>query len=140
VTLRGGEGAGNAAARRVERSEGLDDAEHSSILSLGDGRLLASLEVEKSYNLIAMAALSPVLYEMPARKRAFPFDDVTETLAAVITKRTRLERTTERPATGRREYVGFVTEAKKPETRARRIEQTIAALVKRRRATSSRTR
>jgi hypothetical protein len=40
----------------------------------------------------------------------------------------------------RREYVGFVTEAKRPETRARRIEQTIAALIKRRRATSSRTR
>jgi hypothetical protein len=31
----------------------------------------------------------------------------------------------------RREHVGFVTEAKKPETRARRIEQTIAALARR---------
>jgi hypothetical protein len=31
----------------------------------------------------------------------------------------------------KREYVGFVTEAKKPETRARRIEQTVAALARR---------
>jgi uncharacterized protein YdeI (YjbR/CyaY-like superfamily) len=31
----------------------------------------------------------------------------------------------------KREYVGFVTEAKRPETRARRIAQTVDALAKR---------
>jgi hypothetical protein len=44
------------------------------------------------------------------------------------------------PPSHRREHVKHVTEAKKPETRARRIEQTVAALAKRPKATKPRAR
>ena len=59
-----------------------------------------------------------------------PNDEVPEILARALKKNARARRAWESmPPSHRRRYVGFITEAKRDETRARRVEDSIGQMI-----------
>ena len=59
-----------------------------------------------------------------------PNDEVPEILARALKENARARRAWESmPPSHRRRYVGFITEAKRDETRARRVEDSIGQMI-----------
>ena len=71
-----------------------------------------------------------VIVQIERDTEPLPNDRVPDELSRALRKNKKAAATFAALAPShKREYVGFITEAKKPETRARRIEKTVAALI-----------
>lgn len=122
--------AGKLGAKHRTRVRGtLDDAEYrSNLISIG-GRLV--LGVHKATLQAAGGDTGDtVRVTMAIDAEPLPNDEVPELLARAMKKNARARRAWESmPPSHRRQYVGFITEAKRDETRERRVDDSIRQMI-----------
>jgi hypothetical protein len=117
-------------ARHRTRVRGtLDDAEYrSNLVSMG-GRLVLGVH-KATLKAAGRDTGDTVRVTMAIDAEPLPNDEVPELLARSLKKNARARRAWDSmPPSHRRRYVGFITEAKREETRERRIDDSIRQMI-----------
>ena len=107
----------------------LDDAEYrSNLISMG-GRLVLGVH-KATLKAAGRDTGDTVRVTMAIDAEPLPNDEVPEPLARALKENARARRAWESmPPSHRRRYVGFITEAKREETRERRVDDSIRQLI-----------
>ena len=107
----------------------LDEAEYrSNLISMG-GRLVLGVH-KATLEAAGRDTGDTVRVTMAIDAEPLPNDEVPEILARALKENARARRAWESmPPSHRRRYVGFITEAKRDETRARRVEDSIGQMI-----------
>ena len=107
----------------------LDDAEYRSNLISMSGRLVLGVH-KATLQAADRDTGDTVRVTMAIDAEPLPNDEVPEILALALEKSTPARSAWESmPPSHRRRYVGFITEAKRDETRARRVEDSIRQMI-----------
>lgn len=107
----------------------LDDAEYrSNLISMG-GRLVLGVH-KATLEAAGRDTGDTVRVTMAIDAESLPNDEVPELLARALKKNARARRAWDSmPPSHRRRYVGFITEAKREETRERRVDDSIRQMI-----------
>jgi hypothetical protein len=107
----------------------LDDAEYrSNLISMG-GRLVLGVH-KATLKAAGRDTGDTVRVTMAIDAEPLPNDEVPELLARALKKNARARRAWDSmPPSHRRRYVGFITEAKREETRERRVDDSIRQMI-----------
>jgi hypothetical protein len=107
----------------------LDEAEYrSNLISMG-GRLVLGVH-KATLKAAGRDTGDAVRVTMAIDAEPLPNDEVPEILARALKENARARRAWDSmPPSQRRRYVGFITEAKRDETRARRVEDSIGQMI-----------
>jgi hypothetical protein len=107
----------------------LDDAEYrSNLVSMG-GRLVLGVH-KATLKAAGRDTGDTVRVTMAIDAEPLPNDEVPELLARALKKNARARRAWDSmPPSHRRRYVGFITEAKRDETRERRVDDSIQQMI-----------